>query len=57
MYKVYKSDRKLACITLDYEKDYGDRINEFNILDQNVELDGLVSLKARARLLNLNHKS
>ena len=24
MYKVYKSDRKLACITLDYEKDYGD---------------------------------
>ena len=46
MYKVYKSDRKLACITLDYEKDYGDRINEFNILDQNVELDGLVSLSS-----------
>jgi len=44
MYKVYKSDKKLACITLDYEKDYGYRINEFNILDQNVELDGLVNL-------------
>ena len=24
--------KKIACITLDFEKDYGDRIGEFNIL-------------------------
>ena len=32
MEKTYKSKKKIACITLDFEKDYGDRIGEFNIL-------------------------
>lgn len=30
-------DKKIACITLDYELDYGDRTNEFNILNDNFD--------------------
>ena len=44
MEKTYLTNKKLACITLDYEKDYGDRIGEFNIIDQSVELNGLKDL-------------
>lgn len=29
--------KKIACITLDYELDYGDRTNEFNILNDNYD--------------------
>lgn len=33
--KVFNIKEKLACITLDFEMDYGDRINDFNILKFN----------------------
>ena len=33
--KVFNIKEKLACITLDFEMDYGDRIGEFNILKFN----------------------
>lgn len=32
--KILNQDQKLACITLDFELDYGDRVNEFNILEE-----------------------
>lgn len=41
MEKTYKSKKKLACITLDFEKDYGDRVGEFNILSNESEISGL----------------
>ena len=33
--KIFNIKEKIACITLDFEMDYGDRIGEFNILDEN----------------------
>jgi hypothetical protein len=33
--KILNVNEKLACITLDFELDYGDRIGEFNILEDN----------------------
>lgn len=30
--KIINLEEKIACITIDFEKDYGDRIDEFNIL-------------------------
>jgi len=41
MEKTYKSKKKIACITLDFEKDYGDRIGEFNILSNKKEITEL----------------
>jgi len=35
---------KLACITLDFETDYGDRVGEFNILRNSLELRELANL-------------
>ena len=32
--KILKQGQKLACITLDFELDYGDRVDEFNILEE-----------------------
>ena len=50
MYKTFSTKKKLACITLDFEKDYGDRIGEFNIINEAVELD---KLKKQFEKLNI----
>ena len=42
--KVFSIDEKLACITLDFETDYGDRIGEFNILNEKEKLAELGNL-------------
>lgn len=39
--KIFKVKERLACITLDFEMDYGDRIEELNILDNKQELSEL----------------
>lgn len=45
---VYNVKEKLACVTLDFEKDYGDRVNEFNILSScRSEIDDLGRLFRR----------
>lgn len=35
MYRVFPIKERIACITLDFETDYGDRIGNFNILEAN----------------------
>jgi peptidoglycan/xylan/chitin deacetylase (PgdA/CDA1 family) len=44
--QVLDPDQKLACITLDFETDYGDRIGAFNIIDDRRALEGLSALFA-----------
>ena len=43
--KIINSKEKIACFTLDFELDYGSRINQFNLLEQNqAELNVLIDL-------------
>lgn len=42
--KIFNIDEKLVCITLDFEMDYGDRIGEFNILNDEKGLSELGEL-------------
>ena len=42
--KILDVNRKYACITLDFETDYGDRIEEFNILDNERDLLDITKL-------------
>lgn len=44
MSKLFTINERLACITLDFEMDYGDRIEEFNLLDNEKELFDLARL-------------
>ena len=44
-------DKKYACITLDVEEDYGDRVNEFNIYKDSI--DNIEELKSLYDKLNV----
>ncbi len=39
--KIFNVKEKLACITLDFEMDYGNRVEELNILSNEWELSDL----------------
>ena len=41
--KIFTLKEKLCCVTLDFEMDYGDRVGEFNIINNNAELAELGS--------------
>jgi len=43
-YRVFNFYEKIACITLDFEPDYGDRTGEFNIIENQGELFELKAL-------------
>lgn len=42
--KIFYIKERLVCVTLDFEMDYGDRIKEFNILDDEKALSDLAKL-------------
>jgi len=42
--KIYKIDQRIACITLDFETDYGHRLNKFNILNDSVGLNKVAGI-------------
>lgn len=42
--KILEVKDKIACVTLDFEKDYGDRVGEFNILNDREGLESLQKL-------------
>ena len=44
-------NKKYACITLDVEEDYGDRVNEFNIYKDSI--DKIEELKSLYDTLNV----
>jgi len=41
--QIFDLKERLACITLDFERDYGDRTGEFNILNDKTALESLAS--------------
>jgi hypothetical protein len=46
--RIFDVKEKLACITLDFETDYGDRLGEFNILEKSEkDLIGLAEMFSR----------
>lgn len=47
MSKFFEVEKKLACVTLDFELDYGDRVNQFNIINKKEKLQELADLFSR----------
>jgi hypothetical protein len=42
--RIFNEKERLACITLDFELDYGDRIGAFNIIEEDQSLFDLAKL-------------
>jgi len=45
--KILHPQERVACVTLDFESDYGGRANQFSILDLKDEIDGLAGMFKR----------